>query len=59
MISLTTIYPPDERGDRSMVARGSFWWLDGDDRLVIEIGEAGAGERPKIATRVYARVPWQ
>jgi hypothetical protein len=59
MISRTTIYPPDERGEQRPVARGSMWRLEGDDRLVVEFGEERAGERPKIAMRVYARIPWR
>ena len=55
MISRTTTYPPDERGERSVVARGSMWRLEVPDRLVIEFGEERAGERPKIATRVYVK----
>jgi hypothetical protein len=56
MISRTTTYPPDERGARDTVARGSMWRLDMPTRLVIEFGEERAGERPKIATRTYMKV---
>ena len=56
MISRTTIYPPDERGASDTVARGSMWRLETPTRLIIEFGEERAGERPKIATRVYMRV---
>jgi hypothetical protein len=56
MISRTTIYPPDERGIRDTVVRGSMWRLEGTTRLVIEFGEERAGERPKIAIRTYTKV---
>jgi hypothetical protein len=56
MISRSTTYPPDAQGTRSTVARGSLWRLETPSRLVIEFGEERAGERPKIATRIYTRV---
>src|SRR5688572_3134372 len=56
MISRTTIYPPDERGARDTVARGSMWRLETPTRLVIEFGEERAGARPKIAIRTYTKV---
>ena len=56
MISRTTTYPPDERGARDTVARGSMWRLETPTRLVIEFGEERAGERPKIAARTYMKV---
>jgi hypothetical protein len=56
MISRSTTYPPDARGARSTVARGSMWRLEAPNRLVIEFGEERAGERPKIATRTYRKV---
>jgi hypothetical protein len=56
MISRSTTYPPDERGGRDTVARGSMWRLETPTRLVIEFGEERADERPKIATRTYMKV---
>lgn len=56
MISRSTTYPPDARGARSTVARGSMWRLEAPSRLVIEFGEERAGERPTIATRTYTKV---
>ena len=56
MISRSTTYPPDARGARSTVARGSMWRLEAPNRLVIEFGEERAGERPTIATRTYMKV---
>jgi hypothetical protein len=53
------IYPPDQSGVSVTIARGSMWRREGDDKLVIEFGEERPGERPKIATRVYTRLPWQ
>jgi hypothetical protein len=57
MMSRTLMLPADERGVRATLARGSIWRLEAPDRLVIEFGEERTGERPKIATRVYVRVP--
>jgi hypothetical protein len=55
MMSRSLMLPPDERGVRATLARGSIWRLEAPDRLVIEFGEERTGERPKIATRVYVR----
>ena len=57
MISRTTVNPPDEQPPRTPVTRGSMWRLETADRLVIEFGEERPGERPKIATRIYRRMP--
>jgi hypothetical protein len=57
MISRSTTYPPDEHGVRITVARGSMWRLEVPSHLVIEFGEERAGERPKIARRVYVKIP--
>ena len=59
MMSRSTIYPPDKSGTSVTIARGSMWRREGNDTLVIEFGEERPGERPKIATRVYSRLPWQ
>ena len=55
MISKSTTHPPNDRGIRITIATGSMWRLERADRLAIEFGEERAGERPKIATRVYLR----
>jgi hypothetical protein len=57
MISYSMTAPPDERGVRITFTRGSMWRLEGRDRLVIEFGQSRTGERPKLATRVYSRIP--
>ena len=57
MMSRSLMLPADDRGVRATLARGSIWRLEAPDRLVIEFGEERTGERPKIATRVYVRVP--
>lgn len=56
MVSRTTINRHEQQPRRSFT-RGSMWRLEGPDRLVIDFGEERAGERPKIATRVYRRIP--
>ena len=56
MMSRSAEDPPNDRGIRITIARGSMWRLDGRDRLVIEFSEERTGERPKIAIRVYVRV---
>ena len=57
MMSRSLMLPADDRGVRATLARGSIWRLEAPDRLVIEFGEERTGERPKIAARVYIRVP--
>ena len=57
MISRTTTYPPDEQSPRKSVTRGSMWRLETPNRLVIEFAEEYPGERPKMATRAYVKMP--
>jgi hypothetical protein len=59
VISKSATYPPNDRGVRVTIATGSMWRLDSADRLAIEFGEERAGERPKVATRVYVKVASQ
>ena len=56
MISRTTINRHEQQPSRSFT-RGSTWRLEGPNRLVIEFGEERPGERPKMATRVYVKMP--
>jgi hypothetical protein len=56
VISRSTTHRPDEHSARTTVVRGSTWRLEGPNRLAIEFGEERAGERPKIATRVYTKI---
>jgi hypothetical protein len=56
MISRSTTRPPDERGVRTTLTRGSMWRLEAPNSLVIELGEERAGERPTIATRTYVKM---
>jgi hypothetical protein len=56
MISRSTTRPPDDRGVRMTLARGSMWQLETPNRLVIEFREERTGKRPKVATRAYVRV---
>lgn len=56
MISRSMTHPPDERGVRITVTRGSMWRLAGPDQVVIDFSESRSGERPKIATRSYGKI---
>ena len=52
----TTINRYEQQPSRSFT-RGSMWRLETPNRLVIEFGEERPGERPKMATRVYVKMP--
>jgi len=55
MISHSTTRQLDDRAVRMTLARGSMWRLEAPNRLIIEFSEERTGERPKVATRTYAK----